>query len=55
MQAALTATKRGHKVTLWESSNALGGQLNIAANPPHKEEIGHAVKYYEKQLRNLAV
>lgn len=40
MQAAITASERGHKVTLTEKSDKLGGQLNIAEVPPYKQYIG---------------
>lgn len=39
MEAAIVAAKRGHKVTLFERENVLGGQLIIAAVPPHKSEV----------------
>jgi 2,4-dienoyl-CoA reductase-like NADH-dependent reductase (Old Yellow Enzyme family)/thioredoxin reductase len=37
MEAALIAKKRGHDVTLFEKEKRLGGQLNWAIIPPHKE------------------
>jgi len=40
MQAAIIAAKRGHHVTLWEKSNALGGQLILAVIPPDKQDLG---------------
>lgn len=36
MRAALIADSRGHRVTLFEKSNALGGQLKIAGYPAFK-------------------
>lgn len=39
LSAAATAAKRGHKVTLFESCDILGGQLYLASLPPKKEEI----------------
>ena len=36
MQAALTAAQRGHKVTLFEASDSLGGQLKAACVPDFK-------------------
>lgn len=39
MEAAIVAAKRGHKVTLFEKEDTLGGQLIIAAVPPHKSEL----------------
>lgn len=34
--AARVAYKRGHTVTVFEKSNRLGGQINIASVPPRK-------------------
>jgi len=39
MQAAIIAAQKGHKVTLWEKSSALGGQLVLAAIPPDKQDL----------------
>lgn len=37
--AALGASMKGHKVKLWEKSDRLGGQLNIAGLPRGREEF----------------
>jgi len=59
MEAARVAALRGHKVTLFEKTNELGGgQLRLAATPPHKEELRYIVDYYSeifKQLNNIRV
>lgn len=39
MEAAITAARRGHTVTLFERGNKLGGLLHEAAVPPFKEDI----------------
>ncbi len=39
MMAAITATERGHKVTLLEKSDALGGLLKIMDQEPSKWEV----------------
>jgi 2,4-dienoyl-CoA reductase (NADPH2) len=44
MEAARTAALRGHRVTLYERGNQLGGRLVIASIPPHKDEIASLVK-----------
>lgn len=51
MEAALTAAQRGHAVTIYEKSAHLGGQLNIAAVPPGKEDFASAINYYSTQLK----
>ena len=39
MEAARTAAQRGHKVTLFEKENRLGGMLNKACTPWFKQDI----------------
>jgi 2,4-dienoyl-CoA reductase (NADPH2) len=39
MSAAIAASDRGHKVTIFESSRILGGQLLLAGAPPGREEF----------------
>jgi len=40
LAAASAASRLGHRVTLLEASEALGGRLRVAMQPPHKEKIG---------------
>ena len=55
MKAALTAAQRGHQVTLFEKSDVLGGQLNLAAIPPGREEFWTAVEDLDIQLDDAGV
>ncbi|MGQ9624428.1 MAG: oxidoreductase [Candidatus Bathycorpusculaceae bacterium] len=55
MEAARVSALRGHEVILYEKSKRLGGQLNLAAVPPHKEEIKNVTAYLELQIRKLGV
>ncbi len=55
MKAAVTAAARGHRVTLFEKSDALGGQLNLAAVPPGREEFWTAIEDLESQLEEEGV
>ncbi len=48
MSAALAANERGHDVTIYESSDRLGGQLFLAAAPPGREE-------FEELAKDLAI
>ena len=50
MQAALTAAQRGHKVTLYERSERLGGLLHYAALPPHKDILARITSWYAHEL-----
>ena len=47
---ATTAASRGHKVTLFEASDDIGGQFNMARRIPGKEEFAETLRYYRKQL-----
>ncbi len=55
LEAARVAAKRGHKVTLFEATDKLGGQINIASVPPRKSEMVRSIEYYEKILPTLNV
>ena len=55
MEAARISAMIGHKVTLWEKDNKLGGLLNLAAVPPGKDEIMTIVRYYKAQFKKLGV
>lgn len=55
MEAARVATLRGHKVTLWEKNDQLGGNLITASLAPHKEEINCLTHYLAYQMNKLKV
>lgn len=51
MNAAMALADRGHRVSLYESSGKLGGQLYLAAAPPGREEFAELAKNLETQVR----
>lgn len=55
MEAARVMALRGHRVTLYERGQALGGQVLTAASPPHKEELLGYLKWLEGQLKKSGV
>ena len=55
MQAALTASERGHKVTILEASDKLGGQLNIAGIPPYKHYVGKYENWLEAEVERKGI
>ena len=54
MEVARVAALRGHNVTLYEKDR-LGGQLNLAAVPPERDEFKNVPIYYSAQLKKLGV
>lgn len=55
MEAAYTAARRGHRVTLYESDERLGGYFLLASYPPKKDEIKGYCEYMEKMLPKAGV
>jgi 2,4-dienoyl-CoA reductase-like NADH-dependent reductase (Old Yellow Enzyme family)/thioredoxin reductase len=55
MEAARVAAMRSHKVVLYEKSEKLGGQLNLAARAPFNEHLFDLISYYQTQLEKLGV
>ncbi len=47
---ATTAAERGHDVTLFEASDVIGGQFNLAKRIPGKEEFGETLRYFRRRL-----
>ena len=54
MTAARLAALRGHKVMLYEREK-LGGQLNLAARLPGREQFGEATRWFVEQLSKSGV
>ncbi len=55
LQAALTASRRGHDVELWEETDQLGGQIRFAHLAPFKEEMAGILAYLIKSVENSPV
>jgi 2,4-dienoyl-CoA reductase (NADPH2) len=53
--AALTASERGHKVTLFDRASEVGGQLNMARRIPGKGEFDGLVEYFAASLAASSV
>jgi len=54
MEAARVAALRGHDVTLFEKDQ-LGGQLNMAAVPPGKQDVRYLIDFEKNELDRLGV
>jgi len=55
LAAASTAARRGHRVTLFEASDQIGGQFNIAKRIPGKEEFSETLRYFSTELDRSGV
>lgn len=55
LATAIVAATRGHNVTLFDKSDEIGGQLNIAKMVPGKEEFFGLVDYYKAQVAELGI
>jgi 2,4-dienoyl-CoA reductase-like NADH-dependent reductase (Old Yellow Enzyme family)/thioredoxin reductase len=55
LEVARVATLRGHSVTLYEKEKELGGQLNVAARIPKREDFAEVPRYYNYQMQLLGV
>ena len=54
IQAAITASQRGHHVELWEQGN-LGGQARLAPIAPFKEDTADILRYLKHVLDDSGV
>lgn len=55
LEAAVTATARGHQVTIFEESDDIGGQLPLVAAPPGRADFSLLLDYYRNEVKRLAV
>ncbi|MCR1898963.1 NAD(P)/FAD-dependent oxidoreductase [Irregularibacter muris] len=55
MEAARVAALQGHQVTLYEKSDALGGQLIAAFQPPFKRRLRLFVDWQKLQIQKAGV
>ncbi|OFW00634.1 MAG: hypothetical protein A3G20_05835 [Acidobacteria bacterium RIFCSPLOWO2_12_FULL_59_11] len=55
MEISQVLALRGHTVSLYEKADRLGGQINLSAIPPGREELANIPVYFSKQLNKLGV
>jgi 2,4-dienoyl-CoA reductase (NADPH2) len=55
LAAATTLAERGHKVTLYEAQDRIGGQFNYARAIPGKEDFNDTLRYFSVRLKETGV
>ena len=55
MEAAIVLAKRGHKVTLYEKSDVLGGVFIAAATPSFKEKDRDLIAWYRREITRYPI
>jgi len=55
LEAARVAKIRGHKVTVYEKTDKLGGNVLPAGMPDFKEDDHKLIRYYESVIRDLGI
>jgi NADPH-dependent 2,4-dienoyl-CoA reductase/sulfur reductase-like enzyme len=54
-EAACVAAESGHRVTLWEKTGKIGGQVNLTTAIPSKYEYRSIPRHYEARMKSLQV
>ena len=55
IEAARVAAIKGHKVTVFEKTDRLYGQINIASVPPRKDEMLRINQYYDEVIKEYNI
>ena len=55
MEAAIVCAKRGHKVSLYEKSDRLGGVFHAAAAPSFKEKDRDLIAWYNREIKRYPI
>jgi NADPH-dependent 2,4-dienoyl-CoA reductase/sulfur reductase-like enzyme len=55
MEAAVTASERGHEVILYEKDDEPGGNIRLGCIPPFKQDLRRLLQYYERRLKESNV
>lgn len=55
LEAARVAAERGHEVVLFERNPTVGGQVNLAAKAPQREQMAGIIRWFDMETKRLKV
>ncbi|MEQ1577646.1 MAG: NADH:flavin oxidoreductase [Hyphomicrobium sp.] len=55
LEAARVSRSRGHDVVLFEKGETVGGQVNLAAKAPQREQMAGIVRWFDMETKRLGV
>lgn len=55
LEAARVARERGHEVVLFEKQAQVGGQVNLAAKAPKREQMAGIIRWFDLETTRLGV
>ena len=55
LACATVAAERGHRVSLFDAAERIGGQFNLAKQVPGKEEFSETLRYFQQRLLDTGV
>ncbi|MDY7026549.1 MAG: NADPH-dependent 2,4-dienoyl-CoA reductase, partial [Pseudomonadota bacterium] len=55
LSTAVTLAERGHNVSVFEASDKIGGQFNLASEIPGKEEFKETLRYFTRMIEKLKI
>ena len=55
LACATVAAERGHRVTLFDAADEIGGQFNLAKRIPGKEEFHESVRYFGQRIAETGI
>jgi 2,4-dienoyl-CoA reductase (NADPH2) len=55
LACSTVAARRGHRVTLFEAADGIGGQFNMAKVIPGKEEFQETLRYFRREIELAGV
>ncbi len=55
LEAARVSRERGHDVVLFERNAAVGGQVNLAAKAPQREQMSGIIRWFDMETKRVGV